>query len=101
VFSELKIRITQEGIENSGHEQRCGNYSTGRLLNKTGFAQSATRNSRITTILSQITLNRRVWEEPGETTTQTIFKQHTGGAMEKRDQLEWSDGISRTFLEEQ
>jgi hypothetical protein len=25
VSSELRIRITQEDIENSGHQQRCGN----------------------------------------------------------------------------
>jgi hypothetical protein len=29
--------------------------------------------------------NQKEWEEHGEMTTQTIFKQHTGGAMEKKD----------------
>ena len=87
----LKIRITREDIENSGHGQRCGSCSTERLLNKTENAPSATKNSPTTTTLCQITRIPKEWEEHGETTIQTIFKQHTGGAMEKKDQPEWND----------
>ena len=48
---------------------------------------------------SQTTLNRREWEGRGETTIQTISKQHTGGVMEKRDQAEWmTDGPIRHLL---
>ena len=31
----------------------------------------------------------RGWEEPGETTTQIISEQHTGGAIQKKGQREW------------
>ncbi len=89
VFSGLKIHTTQEGTENSDHPQRCGNCLTGRSLNKTGNAKSATKNSRTTTTSCQTTGIPKEWEEHGETIIQTIFKQHTGGAMEKRDQPEW------------
>ena len=32
------------------------------------------------------TKSQREWEEHGETTIQTTFKQHTGGAMGRKDQ---------------
>ena len=44
-----------------------------------------------TTTWFQIINVVKEWEELGETTIQTIFKQHTGGAMEKKDQPGWND----------
>jgi hypothetical protein len=73
----------------------------GRLSSKTGYVLSVTRNSLTTTTSCQITKSLKGWQEHGETTIQTIFKQHTGGATEKRDQLAWvTDGPiirSRSF----
>jgi hypothetical protein len=43
------------------------------------------------TTSSRIARIRKGWEERGETTIRTIFKQHTGGAMKKKDQPEWRD----------
>jgi hypothetical protein len=93
-FSELKIRITREDIENSGQKQRCESCLTERLLNKIENALSVMKNSLITTISCQITGIPKEWEEHGETTIQTIFKQHTGGAMEKKLQPEWNDWLA-------
>jgi hypothetical protein len=42
-------------------------------------------------MLCRTTNDAKEWEERGETTTQTIFRQHIGGAMEKKDQAEWND----------
>src|SRR5450755_2608510 len=72
VFSELKIRITREDIENSGHEQRCGNCSTERLLSRAENAPSAMKSSPTTTTSCQITGIPKEWEGRGETTIQII-----------------------------
>jgi hypothetical protein len=64
------------------------------------FAQSATKSSPTTAMLSQITKIQEAWEEPGEMTIRTISEQLIGGATEKKDQPEWmTDGrpISRTL----
>ena len=53
--------------------------------------QSATKNSPTTTTLCQIIGIPKEWEGHGETTIRTISRQHTGGAMEKRDLPEWND----------
>lgn len=37
------------------------------------------------------TRSQREWAEHGETTIQTIFKQHIGGVTKKKDQREWTD----------
>jgi hypothetical protein len=53
------------------------------------------KNSPNTAISFPITGIPKGWEERGEMTIQTIFKQHTGGATEKKDQPEWmTDGPS-------
>lgn len=53
------------------------------------------KNSPITTTSCQITGIPKEWEEHGETITQTISKQRTGGAMGKKGQPElMSDGPS-------
>jgi len=95
-FSELKIRITREDIENSDHEQRCGNCSSERLLNKIENAPSAKKNSPITTTSFQTTEIPKEWEEHGETTIAIIFRQHIGGAMEKKDLREWNEMMGWT-----
>src|SRR5229473_1120781 len=94
VSNALKTGITRGDIGNSGRQQKCGNCLTARSLSRTGYVQSVTKSLRITTTLCQTTEIRRVWEERGETTIRTIFKQHTGGAMKRKDRPEWTDGRS-------
>ncbi len=88
VSSALKIRITQEDTENSGHPQRCGNCSTARLWNRTGNAPSAMNYSPSTTTSCQTTLIPKAWEDRGETTILTTSKQSIGGATRKRGRRE-------------
>jgi hypothetical protein len=87
----LKTHITPEATENSDHRLRSENCSTERLPNKTVSAPFAKKSSQTTTTWFQTINGAKGWEEPGETTIQTIFKLHTGGAMEKRDPPEWND----------
>jgi hypothetical protein len=49
------------------------------------------KSSLTTLTLFPITNDAKGWEQLGETATRTIFKQHIGGATEKKDQREWSD----------
>jgi hypothetical protein len=49
------------------------------------------KSSRTITTSFQTIGIPRGWAELGETTTQTIFKQRTGGVTKKKDQPEWTD----------
>jgi hypothetical protein len=50
---------------------------------------SAMKSSPTTTTSFQTTRIRKGWEERGETTIRTIFRQHTGGVTGKKDPPEW------------
>ena|SRR5207245_11005678 len=57
-----------------------------RVSSRAGSAPSATKSSRITTISYRTTGNRKEWAARGGMTIQTTCKQHTGGAMKRKDQ---------------
>jgi hypothetical protein len=91
------IRLGVQRIDDPHHPRgyrelrsasEIGSFSTSRLWSRIGSARSATKNSPTTTTSSPTTGIQKEWEERGETTIQTIFKQHTGGATEKKDQPE-------------
>src|ERR1035437_10303371 len=85
VFSASKIRTAPEGIANSGHQPRCGNFLTERSRSRTGNARSAIKNS-LNTATSYLTTGiRKAWEELGGTTIRRTFKQPIGGAIQKKD----------------
>ena len=88
--SALKIHITPEATANSDHLPRCGNCSTGRLWSRTESAQFARRSSRTTPMLYRTTNNAKEWEERGEMTIGTTFKQRTG--------VQWRERINQNAM---
>lgn len=85
VFNASKIRTIREGIANSGHQPRCGNFLTERSRSRTRNARSAIKNS-LNTATSYLTTGiRKAWEELGGTTIRRTSKPCIGGATPKRD----------------
>ena len=93
MFSELRIRITQEDIENSGRRRRCG-----RLLNRKIVEQNkmcAICHEEFTDysdVVPDHERSQRVWEALGETITRTTFGPRTGGATPRKARRETSWG---------
>jgi len=95
VFSALRIHTIHVDIGNCGHRPRCGSCLTERSENKLAFARSATKSSPTTMTWFRTIGIPKEWAERGETTIQTISKQHIGGVTERKDQPEgMTDGRS-------
>jgi hypothetical protein len=94
----LGVQRVEEPHHPRGYRERRSPAEMRKLLNRkvrqqAGICASATKNSRTTTTLSRTTRIQKEWEDPGETITRTISRQHTGGATKKKDQPEWmTDG---------